>query len=269
MAIHPLKFKFLRTEAHEISSSEDQTFKESTVQGRVQAPSSHHQALSNIPTQETLRQVFQAVNAETCPAHYNFHMHTVKSDGRLQPEQLIDQAIHLGLKGLAITDHHTLAGYQAAHHYLESWKTDNPEHQAVAPVLWSGIEISAGLLGTEVHILGYAFDPDSVALRPYLQRQTVGGDAYAAKQVIAAIHQAGGLAVLAHPARYRVPHTQLIPEAARLDIDGAEVYYNYHNKKPWLPTPGTTEAVKQLAEAHQLLPTCGTDTHGQNLLLRV
>lgn len=75
---------------------------------------------------QRLQQVFQTINAESCPRCFNFHMHTVHSDGRLQPEALIEQAIAIGLQGLAITDHHTVSGYKAAYQWLESWKLSNP-----------------------------------------------------------------------------------------------------------------------------------------------
>ncbi len=41
------------------------------------------------------------------------------------------------------------------------------------------------------------------SIAPYIQRKATTGNAYQAANVIAAIHQAGGLAVLAHPARYK------------------------------------------------------------------
>ena len=55
-----------------------------------------------------LKEVFQNLDAQSCPNSYNFHMHTVYSDGKLQPSELMQQAINIGLKGLAITDHHTV-----------------------------------------------------------------------------------------------------------------------------------------------------------------
>jgi hypothetical protein len=195
-------------------------------------------------------------------------MHTVKSDGQLQPAEIIEQAIAIGLRGFAITDHHTTQGYDEAQACLNAWKASQPDHHPKAPILWTGIEINAHLCNTEVHILGYAFDPQSAHLQPYLQRQAATGRDYEAQNVIAAIHQAGGLAVLAHPARYRRSAAQLIPEAVRLGIDGVEVYYNYRCTQPWSPTPKITEEIEQFAEAYGLLKTCGTDTHGSNLLLR-
>lgn len=215
-----------------------------------------------------LRSVFEAVTADSCPLSYNFHMHTVCSDGRLQPEQLIEQAIALGLKGLAITDHHSVNGYRQARHHLEQYDWRSPSSPSL-PHLWSGVEISAGLLGDEVHILGYAFDPACNGLQPYLQGQVVKGDGYAAANVIAAIHQANGLAVLAHPARYRRSAVDLITASVALGIDGVETYYAYNNPAPWRPSPRQTDEVYSLAESYGLLHTCGTDTHGLSLLQRI
>lgn len=218
---------------------------------------------------QRLQQVFQTINAESCPRCFNFHMHTVHSDGRLQPEALIEQAIAIGLQGLAITDHHTVSGYKAAYQWLESWKLSNPHLKNSAPCLWSGVEINANLLGSEVHILGYAFDPAHPSLAPYIQRKATQGENYQAANVIAAIHQAGGLAVLAHPARYKRSHFDLIPAAAALGIDGVEAFYAYNNPNPWKPSPKETQQVQQLAAVYNLLNTCGSDTHGLNLLQRL
>lgn len=217
---------------------------------------------------ERLKQVFQTINAKSCPRSYNFHMHTVHSDGRLQPEELIQQAIAVGLKGLAITDHHSVSGYQVAQRWLENWiRSNSPEDPT--PHFWSGVEINAGLLGIEVHILGYAFEPAHPSLAPYLRKQASSGNDYQAANVIAAIHHAGGIAVLAHPARYKRAHFELIPAVAQLGIDGVETYYAYNNPSPWQPSPTETSQVQQLANVYGLLNTCGTDTHGFNLLQRL
>lgn len=223
----------------------------------------------------TLKAVFETITEESCPHTYNFHIHTVCSDGKLQPEQVVEQAIAIGLQGLAITDHHSVNGYRKAQQWLENWlwssfDSHRGNHTAPhAPTLWTGAEINADLLGTDVHILAYAFDPDHVALRPYLQGGSVSGEAYQAKSVIDAIHAANGVAVLAHPVRYRRSAVELIPEAARLGIDGLEAYYAYGNPFPWKPSSQQTELVSHLGTRHRLLKTCGTDTHGLNLLQRL
>lgn len=217
-----------------------------------------------------LQQVFQTLNARSCPNFYNFHLHTRRSDGQLEPHEVMQQAIDIGLKGLTITDHHTTQGYKDAQQWLDHWKQHYPELANTAPKLWTGVEIDAELLGVKVHILGYAFDPDAACLQPYLQgHTTLGTEAYPAEAVIAAIQEAGGLVVLAHPARYRRPFTELITEAARLGIDGIEVYYAYRHTNPWLPTVEIVNPVKQLTDSYGLLNTCGTDTHGRDILLRI
>jgi predicted metal-dependent phosphoesterase TrpH len=214
-----------------------------------------------------LRQVFETITAESCPLQFNFHMHTLCSDGRLEPESLMQQATKIGLKGLAITDHHSVNGYRRAQQWLNEWQRCNANTDM--PHLWTGTEISASLLNEEVHILAYAFDPDHSVMQPYLQSETTTGELYQAQQVIAAIHQAGGLAVLAHPVRYRRSAMDLIAAVVEFGIDGVETFYAYGNPSPWQPSPKQTTEVEALSRRYQLLNTCGTDTHGLNLLQRI
>lgn len=230
----------------------------------AQASASSHIAAQN---QQALRKVWENIQPDSCPHSYNFHMHTIYSDGQLKPEELIEQALAIGLKGLAITDHHTVGGYQVAQSCLEQWQQSSPSTSV--PHLWTGVEITADLLGTNVHILGYAFDPEHPGLQSYLQGKSPQKSDAQAASVIVALHQAGGLAVLAHPERYRRSAQELISVAAHLGIDGVETYYAYNNPEPWRPSPTQTQKVKQLSTTYNLLNTCGTDTHGLNLLLRL
>jgi predicted metal-dependent phosphoesterase TrpH len=213
-----------------------------------------------------LRQVFASVTPESCPHAYNFHMHTTHSDGKLEPESLVEQAIALSLTGFSITDHHQITGFRIAQRHLQEWQRTS--NQPV-PQLWTGTEITAQLLETEVHILGFAFDPDHAEIRSYFQGCAPQGERAIAAHVVSAIHEAGGIAVLAHPARYRRSADELIPAAAMIGIDGVETYYAYNNPKPWQPSPNETQNVRELSEKYHLLNTCGTDTHGMNLLQRL
>jgi predicted metal-dependent phosphoesterase TrpH len=209
-----------------------------------------------------LRQVFATLTAESCPHFYNFHMHTLFSDGRLSPEELMTQAIAIGLKGFAITDHHSVDGYRKAQDWLDRQEGEIPQ-------LWTGVEINAELLETDVHILCYAFNPSHIAMQPYLLGRELNGFYSPAAAVIDAVHEAGGLTVLAHPVRYKRSPVELIPAAAKLGIDGIETYYAYNNPSPWQPSPKETAQVLALAQVEQLLNTCGTDTHGLSLLQRL
>jgi predicted metal-dependent phosphoesterase TrpH len=212
-----------------------------------------------------LRNVWKAIDAASCPRSYNFHLHTIASDGKLTPVDLIQQAIAIGLKGLAITDHHSIEGFQKAASYLANLGLERKN----LPQLWTGTEITSQLLSVEVHILGYGFAPEHPAISSYLQGNRPLEKAAQAEQVIKSIHQAGGLAVLAHPERYRHSASKLIPAAAELNIDGVETYYAYNNPQVWQPSPEKTELVQALAAKHHLYSTCGTDTHGLNILQRL
>ena len=214
-----------------------------------------------------LRSVWETIDYASCPRFYNFHLHTIASDGKLTPLNLAQQAIAVGLKGFAITDHHSVNGYRRAEQYFSEISLDDIKTEL--PHLWTGIEITSNLLEVEVHILGYGFDPEHPALELYLQGDKPQGSDAEARQVIDRIHQASGLVVLAHPERYRRPAKKLIPAAAELGIDGVESYYCYNNPPVWQSSPGKTEQVLALAQKYHLFSTCGTDTHGLNILQRL
>jgi predicted metal-dependent phosphoesterase TrpH len=222
---------------------------------------------TTVNTTQALIEVWETLEPKSCPHHYNFHLHTLFSDGRLTPEELIQQAVNIGLKGLAITDHHSVEGYYRAQSRLEYLRYEQPE--AVLPTLWTGIEITSDLWGTRVHILGYGFNPEHSALIPYLEGDSPSNGNESAEKVINALHEAGGLVVLAHPARYRQPACRVIPAAAQLGVDGLEAYYAYGNPKPWESSEPQMEEVLKLGELYGLWNTCGTDSHGESILYRL
>ena len=225
-----------------------------------------------------LRDIFATVDESSCPRDCNFHTHTLYSDGQLSPSDLVEQAIKLGLREFAITDHHTVNGYQQAKQYLEDWQWRNPasigsgrrqDRSGCLPRLWTGVEITSFLLNVEVHILGYAFNPAHDAIQPYLQGYSLKGNNQLAEKVIQAIQTAGGLAVLAHPCRYRRSPETLVAEAVDRGIDGIETYYAYDNPSFWRPCPKKTPLMQRLVKTFGILSTCGTDTHGKTITRRL
>lgn len=205
-----------------------------------------------------LAAVLASVTPTCCPNRLNFHCHTTHSDGSLGPEQLAGQAIAIGLEHLAVTDHHAIAGSQRVAAALEEAR----QRGQVVPTLWRGVEISCLLEGCLVHVLALGFAAEHPSLEPYLQGSSVVGPALQAEQVLGAIRAAGGLALLAHPARYRLPFATLIAAAAELGFDGAETWYDYQMQPRWQPTPLVCEAIARDLCRRGLLQSCGTDTHG-------
>ena len=208
-----------------------------------------------------LRAVLDQVGPDSCPGQLNFHCHTICSDGSLEPEALIEQATRLGLKHLAVTDHHS----SHAHPPMQAWLRQQREAGEQVPTLWSGMEISCLLRGCLVHVLALGFELDHPALQPYNRGDAVVGEPLRAEAVVKAIHAAGGLAVLAHPARYRLGHAELIDTAASIGMDGGEAWYDYDMQPRWQPSPLVCEAIDRQLSNLGLLRTCGTDSHGNDL----
>lgn len=97
----------------------------------------------------------------------DLHTHTLRSDGVLEPVELVRAAAEAGIRTLAITDHDTLAAYR-----------DLVLGRAMpAPIeLIPGVEINAlaggiRLAEGELHILGFGMDPDDEAFEAALARQ--------------------------------------------------------------------------------------------------
>ena len=76
------------------------------------------------------------------------------------------------------------------------------------------------------------------------------------KMTIQKIHEAGGLAIVAHPYQTFYEHEERLQYALDCGIDGLEAYSNYH--KPFHNT-----YYEDFAHKHNLLITCGSDFHGE------
>lgn len=88
------------------------------------------------------------------PFRADLHCHSTFSDGTDSPEQLILLAAELGLRGLSITDHDTIAFYEK----------ENFQRQK-SLFLLPGVEFSAMSRREPVHILAYGFSIDSESIK--------------------------------------------------------------------------------------------------------
>jgi 3',5'-nucleoside bisphosphate phosphatase len=98
----------------------------------------------------------------TSSALIDLHTHTTESDGTLSPAELMAAAAAIGLEAIAITDHDTFSGYDAA----------LPEAAERGVNLLCGIEISTTWGKPKertVHLLGYFFSsPPAPDFRAWL-----------------------------------------------------------------------------------------------------
>lgn len=84
----------------------------------------------------------------------DMHMHSTFSDGALQVRELIDLCHSQGLSAISITDHDNIDSYEEGREYA---KEKGIEYIP-------GVEISSSIDGSDIHILGYMFDPTHLKL---------------------------------------------------------------------------------------------------------
>lgn len=76
-----------------------------------------------------------------------------------------------------------------------------------------------------------------------------------ARRAIDLVHQAGGVAVMAHPGLNRTD--EVIPAMVEAGLDGLECFHTKHSTS-------TTEHYLEMADQYHLLVTGGSDCHGQS-----
>ena len=91
----------------------------------------------------------------------DLHLHTTASDGTDAPAELVRACRDTGITTMAVTDHDTTAAIPDVAR----------EAERAGLVFVPGIEITAVWRGSDVHVLGYFFDPESPALKSLLGAQ--------------------------------------------------------------------------------------------------
>lgn len=256
----------------------------------------------------------------------DLHTHTDRSDGSTDAGGLVRLALQGGIEALGISDHDTLAGYDAA----------VPEAAEEGLELVCAVELSTrpsepkvpGKRQPSVHLLGYwLLSPPSAEFRCWLEsqqesrrrrnlelvarleqlgvpasleeaaiygRNQVGRphfarvlcdkgyvsnmqeafDLYLADEAKASVErdeptleagiqkitESGGMAALAHPVRLpqRGPElASLLQRLIDVGLQGIEVFHSEHS-------PANTAEYSELARRFDLIPTGGTDFHGDN-----
>lgn len=263
----------------------------------------------------------------------DLHNHSWYSDGITPPADVVREAKGKGVAAIALTDHDCILGIAEA---IE-------EGGRLGVEVLPGIEIDATIEKTDIHILGYGFDPGQPKLVETLDRfrrerrervtgmvrlfneksgeppldferdvQTefhgIGmiphlinclakrgydpvktrktwfsagkpcyiprGYEYTAAEAIRLVHDAGGVAVLAHPFEYfpDKPGAVLFPFVEKLlarGLDGVEVFYSYDlNGVIWGKTKivgwePEKKAMEEFCRERDLLMTGGGDWHGR------
>jgi predicted metal-dependent phosphoesterase TrpH len=101
------------------------------------------------------------------PSRFDLHTHSRRSDGVLEPAELVSAAAAAGIRVLALTDHDTLQGAR---------ELTAPGAPALPLELIPGVEINtlardASLPDGELHVLGLGVDPSDDQFEATLARQ--------------------------------------------------------------------------------------------------
>lgn len=89
----------------------------------------------------------------------DLHVHSTASDGTLSPQALVARALDRGLDVLAIADHDSVEGIDAA------FESARGTSLTIVPA----VELSTACDGRDIHLLGYFIDHRSPVLLEYLQ----------------------------------------------------------------------------------------------------
>jgi len=97
----------------------------------------------------------------------DLHTHTLRSDGILEPADLVRAAAAVGIRTLAITDHDNLGAYRE----LIDGRAVPPSLELIPGVEINALSRGVRLADGELHILGFGMDPDDDALEAALASQ--------------------------------------------------------------------------------------------------
>lgn len=187
----------------------------------------------------------------------NLHIHTNFSDGKADAEDILRQAKEKNFKKIAIADHNTVS----AHKKLK----DEILLPAVEFDVWAGYVFC--------HMLAYGIDAENEGLENFYAKSKKETEwdivrifsSRNIKKLFKAIHDAGGIVVLAHPACcWAISLDGFVKRLISIGLDGLEVYYPYKRHRGIIKFH-KAQTVERIADKYSLIKTGGTDLHGTNL----
>lgn len=187
----------------------------------------------------------------------NLHIHTTYSDGRGKFFDLAMQAKKQKYKYIAITDHNTVKGH-----------IENPNLGVI-----TGAEFDVWYKYIFLHLLAYGIDINAECMKEFYAKTKSQTEKDIVRiiprinlsKLINAIHKAGGIAVIAHPACcWAFDMNKFIKDLKELGLDGIEVYYPYPRWRKYMKF-APIEKIEQIADKYDLIKTGGTDCHTEEL----
>lgn len=184
----------------------------------------------------------------------DLHIHSTCSDGKSEFKDILDNAKQEGYKLISITDHNTVEGHK-------KYQDD---------ILISGVEFDCWFGCVFIHLLAYNIDVNNQELARFMAKSKAETEGDLIRlfsrrnvpELIKAIHNAGGIAVLAHPACYwALSLERLVTNLMKVGLDGIEVYYPYPRFRKIVKFHSAKSVIKIANKYPQLIKTGGSDRH--------
>ena len=175
----------------------------------------------------------------------NLHIHSVYSDGKSSVESLVNQLKDKGCETFAITDHNTIQAH-----------IEHPDSGAI-----TGGEFDVWYKYIFLHLLAYGIDVNAEGMKKFYSKDKRGTEMDIVrffakrniKDLIAEIHKAGGIAVLAHPACcWALNMESFIKDLVEIGLDGIEVYYPYPRWRKYVNF-SDPDKLEQIADKYNLI----------------
>lgn len=204
-----------------------------------------------------IKELFSSFKKEDFYSKVNLHIHSNYSDGIDDFDKIIERAKELNMKYISITDHNCISGYKNSKYKDE-------------PILIKGVEFDCFYKMSLLHILGYDIDIENENINKLCAKSKLEQKndilrlikSRHPKDVINAIHDSGGIAILAHPCCCNVISLKdFVKKLKNLGLDGIEVHYPYDRFRGIIKFSPRIIPFK-LADEFNLIKTGGSDEHG-------
>ena len=206
---------------------------------------------------ENIKEIFKNISEEEFLTHkVDLHIHTACSDGEGDARQILNSAKQKEYKLIAITDHNTVEVHKNLHD----------------SILITGAEFDCWYGYVFIHMLAYGIDIQNTEFKKFLAKNKLGTDHAVIRilsfrnvpKLIKAIHSAGGIAVLAHPACYWAINLEgMVKSLIKHGLDGIETYYPYDRFRKYVKFHSAKKILEIADKYPQLIKTGGSDFHGK------
>lgn len=206
------------------------------------------------------KELIKSFSEKDFETNVNLHIHTTCSDGKAAPSDIVSQAKNKGYKKIAISDHNTIEAYKS-------------ENILTEDIIIPAVEFDCWYKTTFFHLLAYGIDVHNEELQSFLAKSKSETELDVVrifakrdiKNLIQAIHNAGGIAILAHPACcWCINLDKFVKTLISFGLDGLECYYPYDRHRGIIKFHRKS-TVEKIADKYGLIKTGGTDCHSEVL----